>query len=238
MTGDERDGARESEPGGGSDPASGEVAPAPRGRRFATLARTISLRQAAIGVATVVVLASGAFGGLATAEKAPAPEDLAPGEKVSVGPFDLTVHRARWVSDLGPEFGAPQGRYVALVVTLENTSDDAVPMTDVERVVTATDLPGTYDAFSRPAEQGEVAPPRVVLLADASRLSQAQPGLEYEAAFLWDQSADEEAPAELTFSLVALQRRPSTLDDTMVWADPTVTRTATFDVEADPKAGS
>ncbi|GGD19500.1 hypothetical protein [Nocardioides daphniae] len=234
MTGDEREGA----PGAEAGPADEEAAPAPRGRRFATLARTVSLRQAAIGVATVVVLASGAFGGLATAQKPPAHDDLSPGEQVSVGPFDLTVHRARWVSDLGPGFDAPEGRYVALVVTLENTSDHPVAMDDVERVITATDLPGTYDEFGRPADDGEVAPPQVVVLADATRLSQAQPGLAYEAAFLWDQSGDVEAPTELSFSLVALERRGSTLDDTMVWADPTVTHTATFDVEADPKAGS
>lgn len=227
MTGDEREVAQD-----------GEAAPAPRGRRFATLTRTVTLRQAAIAVATLVVLASGAFGGLAAADKPSAHAAVEPGEEISVGPFDLTVHRARWVSDLGPDFEAPHGRYVALVVTLENTSDDAVPMDDVERVIAATDLSGTYDDFGRPAEEGEVAAPRVVLLADSTRLSQAQPGLEYEAAFLWDQSADVDAPTELSVSLVALTRRRSTVDDQMVWADPAVTHTATFDVEADPKAGS
>lgn len=185
------------------------------------LARTLTLRQLVLSVAAVVVLASGLFGGLATATTtAEGPAALVAGTRVHAEPFDVTVQRLRWLDDLGPAVTRPEGRYVGVVATVENTTDHPVYLDVIRRFLHLSDVEGVDPD----------ATPQVLVVADSAPLSSAAPGLEYEVVLLWDQAADAAPPTRATVSVRSHTWRQSTLDDQMLWFDPAVTHRGTFEV--------
>src|SRR5690606_37951947 len=158
------------------------------------------LRQVLLGIATVVVLVSGLFGGLATAESS-GPTELEAGKRFHAEPLDLTVERIRWTVDLGLQ-ETPRGRYIGVIVTLENTSDHPVYAKQIAASLRLHGLDGVFQTSTTADVTGpsENAVPRVLVLADTSVLSAAAPGLEYEVVFLWEQSKDQPLPTEADLS--------------------------------------
>lgn len=199
--------------------------------RLLTLARTVTLRQTLLAIASVVVLASGLFGGLATA-KTSGPAGLEAGEKVHAEPLDLTVERIRWTDDLGLE-EEPRGRYIGLVATLKNTSDHPVYAQQIRESLRLHGLDGVFQTTTTPDETGpsHTAVPRVLVLADTSDLSAAAPGLKYEVVFVWDQAKDEPVPTEAVVSALSYTWRQSTLDDQFMWFDPAVSHEGVIAIE-------
>ncbi|WP_286928138.1 MULTISPECIES: hypothetical protein [Aeromicrobium] len=194
------------------------------------VSRTMTLRQVLAALAAVVVLASGLFGGLATAETT-GPAALESGEKIHAEPFDLTVDRVRWSTDLGLDEEV-RGRYIAVVATLENTSDHPVYTGTLRDTMRLRGLEGFYAGLTGDeTERSEDATPQVLVLADGSPLSAAAPGLEYEVAFVWEQEESEPLPTEATVEVSQWTWRRSTLDDQFMWFDRTPTHEGTFDVE-------
>lgn len=191
---------------------------------------TLTLRQVLLGAAAVVVLASGLFGGLAAA--APdGPAELTAGEQVSAAPFDLTIERARWVSDLGEDVATPRGRYVALVATVENTSDHPVHVGTLSDAVRLKDVEGIYTtSFEDTTGPSEDADPQVLLLSDGTSLSPVAPGLTFEVVLLWDQSTAVEPPTEVGVVVNAQTWRTSRIDEQEYWFDATPTHVGTFEV--------
>src|SRR5688572_30446191 len=85
----------------------------------------LSFRQALLLVGAVVLLVSGAFGGL---EKA-TPDELATvkaGKKTTVAPFTVTIDRARWVKRLSSQMTSERGRYLVIVATIRSDEKTAV----------------------------------------------------------------------------------------------------------------
>jgi len=197
--------------------------------RLGRLGRTVTLRQAFAGVAAVVVLASAPFGGLATAEPT-GPAELEAGETVHAAPFDISIDRLRWSDDLGLDEEV-RGRYLVAVATLENTSDHPVYATTIAETVRLRGLDGLFTG--RRGEEtvpSAEAVPQVLVLADASLLSSASPGLAYEVAFVWEQDESQPLPSEVTVEVASRTWRASRIDDQEAWFDPTVTHTGTFPV--------
>lgn len=209
-----------------------------RGRRRTLLAvaTTLTLRQVLLGSAAIVVLASGLFGGLATAR----PDTIAPlhaGARTSATPFAITVERARWLTDLGGTVAKPRGRYIAVVATIRNTSDHPAYSSEIQRAVRLTGVPSIYagpndDELVDSAD----ADPRVLVIADGTTLTAAVPGVTFEVVYLWDQASTSEPPSSVGIDLVAHTWRRSSLDDQMMWFDPTVVRRGT--IELKPGGGS
>lgn len=198
--------------------------------RLLGVARALSLRQVLLGTAAVMVLASGLFGGLATATPS-GPADLEVGEQVHAEPFDVTVQRVRWTADLGLAED-PRGRYIGVVATLENTSDHPVYSSDIRAALRLGGLDGVYQReYGEETGPSQDAIPRVLVLADTSELSAAAPGLEYEVVFVWEQDEDEPLPTEATVGAVARTWRQSTLDDQYLWFDPSVAHEGVVAVE-------
>ncbi|MBC9225486.1 hypothetical protein GL325_04030 [Aeromicrobium sp. 636] len=192
--------------------------------------RTVTLRQTLLAIAAVAVLASGLFGGLATATPE-GPAELKVGRTIHAEPFDLSIERARQVDDLGLG-GEPRGRSIAVVAKLTNTSDHPVYGSQIGRTLQLRGLDGVYRGASGdetgPSEQ---ATPQVLVLADASILGTAAPGLEYEVAFVWEQAESEPVPTRATVAVAAHTWRKSRLDDQFLWFDPVVTHSGDLAVE-------
>ncbi|GAA3529823.1 hypothetical protein AFL01nite_00630 [Aeromicrobium flavum] len=195
------------------------------------LSRTLTLRQALSAVAALVVLASGLFGGLATARTS-GPTELVAGEQVHAEPFDVTVERARWLTDLGLEGETPRGRYISVVATIKNTSDHPVYRSEIRDTMRLHGLDGVFRRESgKETGPSEAATPRVLVVADASELASAAPGLEYEVVFLWEQAEYMPVPEDATVAVAARTWRQSTLDDQYLWFDPTVTHAGSIAIE-------
>lgn len=192
-------------------------------RWLRSLLHTLTLRQAVLAVAAVVVVASGLFGGLATATP-DGPKELTARKTVAAAPFDLTIERVRWLSDLGDDEPDPNRRYIGVVARITNTSDHPVYIGDARRTLRLLDADGIHPS----SRSDETAPsievdPTVTVLADGSTLSAAPPGLAFEVVFLWEQSTAVDPPASVDLAVRAQTWRQSSLDDQHLWFDPTVT---------------
>ncbi|WP_129669846.1 hypothetical protein [Phytoactinopolyspora endophytica] len=64
-----------------------------------------------------------------------------------------------------------------------------------------------------------VAPSGVFVIADGSRLDALQPGIDYEVAMVWEQSAQLPPPTELEVVMTGRTLRESSLDRSMEWLD-------------------
>ncbi|MCC2334839.1 hypothetical protein [Cellulomonas wangsupingiae] len=193
------------------------------------------LRRIGLGGALVLLAATAAFGGLEE-QTQDGPEVLTVGTPVDVAPFELTVHRVVWTTDLPGQYLSDEGnRWIAVVATVRNTSDagvlggtlrDALTLTDVDGLVTQ---PGTIEPT-----------PTVTLLEDGSSLSPVQPGLTYEAAFLFEHDGSAPPPTDAT---VLLQQHTWGTDSlegvTTRWLRPTTTLRGHLEVrEAVSDAGA
>lgn len=180
---------------------------------------------------TVAVLVSGLFGGL---RRAPAPQApvLQAGAAASVGPFELTVERVRWIDDLGEGAPTPTGRFLAVVATVRNTSDGSVVVGTLQEVLEPRDVDGLFTAVGseQPAQDPADVKEEVLVIADGSRLTTLVPDLEYEVVVLYDQSLLLAPPTELGLQTFDLTYRQSSLDEQMLWTDPVDAGSGTFDV--------
>jgi hypothetical protein len=209
-----------------------------------TVARRVldqPLRRIGIVGAVALLAVTAAFGGLRE-QTEDGPEVLAVDTPVDVAPFELTVHRVVWTTELPGQYLSEDGnRWVGVVATVRNTSDagvlgttlrDALSLTDVEGLVKEPDVlvPG-------------VTSTSIALLADGSSLSPVQPGLTYEAAFLFEQDGSVAPPTSATVLLQRQRWDSGVLDATLSWRDGSTTLRGELDVrearnDADEEAGS
>ena len=84
------------------------------------------LRRIGIGGAVVLLAVTAAFGGLRE-QTQDGPEALVVDVPVEVAPFELTVHRVVWTTELpGQYLSDDSNRWVGVVATVRNTSDAGV----------------------------------------------------------------------------------------------------------------
>lgn len=180
--------------------------------------------------AGAVLLATAAFGGLEPAQE-PGAATFGLGDAVRAAPLDVTVDRVTWVD--GPIPGAyltdDANRWIGVVATmstdhtrsLSNEPSHAVALAGVEGLV-GEPIDGTDAVLS--SDQ--------VLMADSSRLSPMQPGLDYEVVLLFEQDGDAPAPEEVEVVLLGHTWREDTLQGGYAWLDPAPVARATVAARA------
>ncbi|NUU17897.1 hypothetical protein HP550_11620 [Cellulomonas humilata] len=196
-----------------------------------TVARRVldqPLRRIGIGGAVALLAVTAAFGGLQE-QAQDGPEVLAVDAAVEVAPFELTVHRVVWTTDLPGQYLSEDGnRWVGVVATVRNTSDAGVLGVTLRDALTLTGVDGLVK------EPGVLVPgvtsTSIALLEDGSSLSPVQPGLTYEAAFLFEQDGSVAPPTTATVLLQQHTWRKGSLDPTVTWWDPTTALRGELDV--------
>lgn len=186
------------------------------------------LRRIGIGGAVVLLAVTAAFGGLRE-QTQDGPEALVLDVPVEVAPFELTVHRVVWTTELpGQYLSDKTNRWVGVVATVRNTTDAGVLGNTLADALTLADVDGLVP---RP---GSVAPgvvaSSIALLEDGSSLNPVQPGLSYEAAFLFEQDGSVPPPTSAT---VLVQRQTwgsGILDATVSWREPATALRGELDV--------
>lgn len=170
--------------------------------------------------------------------------DLEAGTAFDTGPFDVTVERVVVLDELpGVSEDDDATRVVALISTVTVNGDrtlagamlrESVALKGIEGVrVGAFDDP---DATA-PAEESTMAP-QVFVVADGTTLDALQPGLEYEAALVWEQSTQAAEPTEVEVTLASRTWRESSIDHSMEWLDPAPAARGEVPVtEDEPAAG-
>lgn len=191
------------------------------------------LRRVGMGGAVVLLAVTATSGGLQEQTQA-GPEVLVTDVPVEVAPFELTVHRVVWTTDLPGQYLTQDGnRWVAVVATVRNTSDAGVLGVTLRDALTLDDVDGLVQDTGPVA----VTATSIALLEDGSSLSPVQPGLTYEAAFLFEQDGTAAPPTHATVSLQQHTWRTGSLDPTTTWRDPATTLQAELSVReavADP----
>lgn len=181
-----------------------------------------------MGGAVLLLAVTAAFGGLQE-QTQDGPEVLTVETPVEVAPFELTVHRVVWTTDLpGQYLSADGNRWVGVVATVRNTSDAGVLGVTLRDALTLADVDGLVKEPT--AVVPGVASSSIALLADGSSLSPVQPLLTYEAVFLFEQEGSVAPPTSATVLLQRHTWRSGSLDPTQTWWDPTTTRQAALDV--------
>lgn len=181
-----------------------------------------------IGVLGAVLLlgATAAFGGLEE-QTQDGPEALVVDAPVEVAPFEITVHRVVWTTDLPGQYLTDDGnRWIAVVATVRNTSDAGVLGGLLVDALTLDDVDGL---LRDPREHG-VPASSVAVLADGSSLGPVQPGLTYEAAFLFEQDGASPPPAGVAVQLQQHTFRAGSLDASVGWRFPATVLRGELDV--------
>jgi len=179
------------------------------------------LRRIGIGGAVVLLAVTAAFGGLREQEE-DGPEVLAVDVPVEVPPFELTVHRVVWTTELPNQYPSDKAnRWVGVVATVRNTSDVGVYGSTLSDALTLTDVDGLVEPLGLQVPGTRAM--SVVLLEDGSSLTPVQPGLTYEVAFLFEQDGAVPPPTSATVLLQRHTWRSGSLDPTVTWWEPTTT---------------
>ncbi len=176
----------------------------------------------------MLLAVTAAFGGLQE-QTQDGPEVLTVDAPVEVAPFELTVHRVVWTTELPGQYLSDDGnRWIGVVATVRNTSDAGLLGGTLRDALTLTDVDGLVKEHN-PIVPG-VTSTSIALLEDGSSLSPVQPGLTYEAAFLFEQDGSVPPPTSATVLVQRHTWRSSSLDPTVAWWDPTTTLRGELDV--------
>ena len=191
----------------------------------------LSFRQALLFVGAVVLLVSGAFGGL---EKA-TPDEFATvkaGKKTTVAPFTMTIDRARWVKRLSSQLTSERGRYLVVVATIRSDEKTAVTSGTLAASMRISGVKGVYSSIDggKPVAAAK-ASPRVLVVDDGTRLDAVPGGMTYEVAFVWEQATTAGPPRKVALTLYEHTFRKSSIDDQQSWFDPAVVAKGELPVE-------
>lgn len=174
------------------------------------------------------------FGGLAASPE----EELSaqpPGTTVSAAPWEITLDRAIYGTDLGGTFyDDEQHTHVLLLGTLRTTATSTVPVADLEATLQVSGLPGLTNGFGEPVEDGVVPMGgNVYDLRPTPQAVQAiAPGLESPVAIHLTTTERGELPDELELSFWSKTYRESSLDSSYLWTDEVETARMTLPLEA------
>ena len=193
---------------------------------------TRSLRQLVLGTGALLLLVSGLFGGLARAE----PDELdtlVAGRTVETAPFDITVTKVGWATDLGEVLGESEvGRFLVVYATITSTEKQSV---DGFVLGEAVRLQGLKGFVKSPAGGDELvasdeARPNLVVRDDQVTFDVLNPGLTYDVAYIWEQNAEAPVPSTVDVTVYDHGFRQSSIDDQENWFDSSVMATGAFSV--------
>ncbi|GAB3264031.1 hypothetical protein [Kineosporia babensis] len=213
-----------------SQPSLPPEEPAPAGSRVAARLLEQPLRNLGVGVTAVVLGTTAAFGGLEEARPSTT-QEVKVGTTMTADPFEITVKRLLWVNELpGYPTNDEGNRWLAIVADVTNTGDEtllpylageAITVNGVEGLTKTPepDLTTTRDLDDR---TDRVSSDRLVHFPDSTLLNPLQPGLTYQAVYLYEQKGSADAAAEVSVQLVGHTLRPNAFDQVEMWLDPTV----------------
>ncbi len=185
------------------------------------------LRNLGVLGAGAVLVSTAAFGGLEPAED-PGAATFAFGDTVRAAPLDVTIDRVTWVDGALPGIYLTDddNRWIGVVATI--STDHSASLSSEPAATVA--LAGV-DGLVRPPVDGTdaVLSSDQLLMADSSRLSPMQPGLDYEVVFLFEQDGDAPAPEEVDVVLFGHTWREDALTGGYsAWRDPTTVARASL----------
>ncbi|NEE00907.1 hypothetical protein [Phytoactinopolyspora halotolerans] len=176
------------------------------------------------GLLLVAALSAGvAAGELAPGMSAGVESELAVGEQIDTGPYRVTIDRARVLDELpGISEGDESTRVIAVVAVVSGNGSTTLGGAMLADTAHLRGVPGVGDGPGDGLDHGGdlgVAAQGVFVIADGSRLDALQPGIEYEVAMAWEQSAEAAPPTELEVALVGRTLRESSIDRSKAWLD-------------------
>jgi hypothetical protein len=207
---------------------SDEAPAAPAGPPGAPRSRVVTrllhqpLRNLGIGVTAIVLGSTAAFGGLEPATEKPQLSPVEVGVRTHVAPYDITINKVLWVSDLPNVYPMQDGdHWLAVTATVRNTHDTS--LSGGVELAQALTLSRVEGLVHRP-EPGtdRVRSDYQKLIADSSDLDPVQPGIDYPMVFLFEQKAASTPPDRIRVQFVAHTWREDSIDKTFQWFDPTV----------------
>jgi hypothetical protein len=174
-----------------------------------------SMRRWAAGLAVVVLAISGLFGGLKEAE----PKPTAVNTEIDAGPWKVKVTGARLVGELKPMTLSEKGNnWIVVLATVEITADTTWRY--LNEVVQLAPIDGVKDPVSKTLAGTPVQRTSgVVLLRDAARIDQLNPGMPEEVAFFWELKAGSKLPTEVKVYIGSRVFREDSLTSRMTWMD-------------------
>ncbi|GAA3624309.1 hypothetical protein GCM10022223_46700 [Kineosporia mesophila] len=201
------------------------------------------LRNFGVGVTAVILGVTAAFGGLEEADGSDRATAIKVGTTMTADPLDITIKRLVWADELP---GVPTMENVSCrPAIVENTSDKSLAPLYTQEAVTVNGVDGlvsgpefdltTADDDDRTDRHGA---DQLLHHADSSTLNPLQPGLTYEAAFLYEQRGSARAADEVTVQLVRHTLRVNSLDQTEMWLDPAVIAESALTVQPAKVAGN
>lgn len=191
---------------------------------------TRPLRQLVLGAGALLLLVSGLFGGLARAEPDEI-ETLKAGRTVETAPFDVTVTRAGWTTDLGETLGKSEvGRFLVVYATIRSTEKQSVDGFVVGEAIRIRGLKG-FPKYQGDADElvvSDEAKPKLVVRDDQVTMDALNPGLTYELAYIWEQTDDAPVPRTVDLTVYDHSFRQSSLDEQENWWDTFEMATGSF----------
>lgn len=204
--------------------------PAPERSRVAERLLSQPLRNLGVGVTAIVLGTTAAFGGLEEAEGAGGTAEVKVGVATTVDPLDITIKRLMWVNDLpGVPTEIDGNRWLAVVADVKNTSDvslttyyamKAVTVSGVEGLIKTPELDLT--TLDEDDYTDRIGPQTVLQMADSAEVGPLQPGITYQAVYLYEQTGSAEPAAKVDLQLVGHTWRANTFDQVEMWLDPAV----------------
>jgi hypothetical protein len=208
--------------------------PAPHRSRVARRLLEQPLRNLGVGVTAIVLGTTAAFGGLEEAHGvgAGAPGEVKVDQVMEAAPFTIRIRRLLWVAaeELPGVYVSEDGdRWLAIVADIRNTTDASLLPFYAQEAVTVSGVDGLLKKpeldLSTPAEDDRtdrVSSDQLLQLADSSTLDPIQPGLTYQAVFLFEQKGTAQPAAQVAVQLVGHTLRPNSFDQQEMWLDPAV----------------
>jgi len=161
------------------------------------------MRRWGIGLGALVLAVSGLFGGW---KPAPAPPPAAVNSVVDGGSWRVTITGARLVGELKPMVLSDKGNHwVVVLATVEITAERT--WKHIHQILTLSGVDGVKDGPARD----------VLLMRDATKISQLNPGLPEKVAFFWEHKAGSPVPTEITVQVQAWQFRVNSLTQGREW---------------------
>ena len=219
---------------------------APQRSRVAERLLQQPLRNLGVGVTAIVLGTTAAFGGLEEADGSAESSQVKVGTTMTAAPFDITIKRLLWVDELPGFPPTTEGdRWLAIVAEVKNTAESTLLPYLAREAITVSGVEGLpkppeLDLTTLKADDrtDRVGPDQLVHLADSTALNPLQPGITYQAVWLYEQEAAAEPSDKVNVQLVGHSLRPNSFDQVEMWLDPAVVAEASLAVlPPEDKAG-
>ncbi|WP_162907177.1 hypothetical protein [Allorhizocola rhizosphaerae] len=176
-------------------------------RRALSMLAEQTLGRWAAGVGAIVLAVSGVFGGW---EKAEGPPPTGPGVAIDGGTWTVTLHDARLVGELGPmKLPRKENHWLAVVATIEVKTDETRPISGVIQLPETAGIDNDEDGLTSARD--------VMLMRDATIISQLHPGMPEKVVFFWEREKNSPVPSELRLVVTAWEYRENSLTQGNEW---------------------